>query len=424
MSLAMPANTAGADAHEIVRRREPGDASRITRQRSRLRRCMPPRPVVFRVMKYVSTPRGSPSPASRARTVPRTGGCRYPFPMRILGIESSCDETAASVVEDGTRVRSSVISSSRLAFVHLAGVVPEEAARRQIEYVVPVVEKALTEAGITHTDLDAIAVTRGPGLLGSLLVGTTTARILAAAWNLPLIGVHHTLGHLCSAWLDGGGAPVFPVVTLSASGGHTDLWLRQSALRGRLLGRTRDDAAGEAFDKGASLLGLPYPGGPSLSKAAEGGDASSVTFPRPLHGETGCDFSFSGLKTALKYHLRDIGKDAASLSPSERADIAAAFQDAICTHLLDRLSRALDAHPDAAEVHIVGGVSANTRLRERAARLCQERGILLRIPPFAYCTDNAAMIACAGSFLLSERPDRATETFETRASLPLEDVLA
>ncbi len=343
--------------------------------------------------------------------------------MLILGIESSCDETAAAVVEDSTRVRSTVIATSKDAFSRFGGVIPEEAARRQVECMVPVLERALHEAGVTPADLDAIAVTRGPGLLGSLLVGTVSARMLSEVWSKPLIGVHHTLGHLCSAWLGAQDLPSFPVLTLSASGGHSDVWHLTSATFGRLLGRTRDDAAGEAFDKGASLLGLPYPGGPSVSRCAEGGDTASVRFPRPLAGEPGCDFSFSGLKTALKYHLRDIGRDASSLTDAERRNISAAFQEAICTHLLDRLECAIHTHPGIREVHIVGGVSANTRLRELAAKLCARKGLHLRIPSLHYCTDNAAMIAAAGALLLRERPGEAVAPFQTAASIPLEDAI-
>jgi N6-L-threonylcarbamoyladenine synthase len=228
--------------------------------------------------------------------------------MLVLGIETSCDETSVAVVEDGTKVRSNVIASSKAAFKALAGVIPEEAARRQVECMIPVLDQALKEADVTLAQVDAIAVTRGPGLLGSLLVGTATARVLAAITKKPLIGVHHTLGHLTSTWLDtADDLPLFPLLTLSVSGGHTDLWYRTSHLQGRLIGRTRDDAAGEAFDKGAAQLGLPYPGGPSIAKAAEKGNAAAYHFPSPLHNEPGCDFSFSGLKTSLKYLLRDLG---------------------------------------------------------------------------------------------------------------------
>src|SRR3989344_2396156 len=194
---------------------------------------------------------------------------RYNPRMRSLGIETSCDETAIAIVEDGQRVKSSVIASSVEAFTATGGVIPEEAARKQIECIVAVLKEVLHKGEMSWDQIDAIAVTKGPGLLGSLLIGTVTSRALASIWEKPLIGVHHTLGHLSSTWLDlpEGQEPQFPILTLSASGGHTELWLRTNHLSGTLLGRTRDDAAGEAFDKGATLLGLPYPGGPSISKA-------------------------------------------------------------------------------------------------------------------------------------------------------------
>lgn len=344
--------------------------------------------------------------------------------MLVLGIETSCDETSVAVVENGTRVRANAIASSRTQFASLAGVIPEEAARMQVECMIPVLQKSLADATVGWDDIDAIAITRGPGLMGSLLVGTTTARMLAAVHHLPLIGVHHTLGHLSSTWLDAENQPQFPCMTLSVSGGHTDVWLRTAHTHGTLLGRTRDDAAGEAFDKGASLLGLPYPGGPSIAKAAEGGDPHAYTFPLPLHNEPGMDFSFSGLKTSLKYLLRDQKIDSpADLHATQLRNIAASFQDAICAHLLDRITRAIDAHPECRELHIVGGVSANTRLRELATDMCKRHSVLLRCPVnMTYCTDNAAMIAAAGTFFLEENANMATAPFTTEASLSLEAI--
>ncbi len=343
--------------------------------------------------------------------------------MLLLGIETSCDETSVAIVRDGRVVLSNVIASSRKLFEELAGVIPEEAARRQVECMLPVLERALEESKTLPSALDAIAVTSGPGLLGSLLVGTTCARTLALLWKKPLIGVHHTLGHLSSPWLlKTGEAPdviPFPILTLSASGGHSDLWLRGSHLRGTLLGRTRDDAAGEAFDKGASMLTLPYPGGPSISKEAAGGNTAAYEFPHPLHDDPSLDFSFAGLKTALRYVIRD--------QPSalqDRKNLAASYEHAICAHLLDRVSRALQHHPEVRELHIVGGVSANERLREEALALCTARGVRLRTPALlSFCTDNAAMIAAAGTFLLEEDPSIAGKPFETQASIPLTSVL-
>lgn len=339
--------------------------------------------------------------------------------MRILAIESSCDETSAAVVENGTRVRSNVIASSRAAFEKTGGVIPEDAARRQVECILPVVHAALDGVVASHDEIDAVAVTRGPGLLGSLLVGTVAARALARLWNRPLIGVHHTLGHLSSTWLgtEENDPPHFPVLTLSASGGHTDLWLRTSHLRGRLIGRTRDDAAGEAFDKGASLLGLPYPGGPAISVAGAEGDPARFPFPMPLHKEDTTDFSFSGLKTALRYTIRDLGEGAPPVN-----DLAASFERAICAHLCSRIERAVRMHPEIAEVHVVGGVSANRRLREMVREAAPGR--IVRFPQtIAYCTDNAAMIAAAAEFMHTETGPAAFAGFETAASLPLADAI-
>jgi N6-L-threonylcarbamoyladenine synthase len=356
--------------------------------------------------------------------------------MLVLGIETSCDETSAAIVEDGTAVRSCVIATSSGTFTRSGGVIPEHAAREQIRLIHPVIDQALEEAKVGHSELDLIAVTRGPGLLGSLLVGTVTARTLALLWKKPLVGVHHTLGHLSSTWLrekksliptpNPNPNPTFPLLTLSASGGHTELWLRTSYASGTLLGQTRDDAAGEAFDKGASLLGLPYPGGPSLSQAAETGDPRAFSFPLPLAQEKTLDFSFSGLKTSLKYLIRDLGLDvqpvnsqpfgSAQGGQSMVNSLAASYQHAICRHLVERIGQALERHP-VHEVHVVGGVSANRSLRSILTERCGERPV--RFPTeLAYCTDNGAMIAAAGTFLCEELGAAACGAFETAASLP------
>ncbi|MBU2213680.1 tRNA (adenosine(37)-N6)-threonylcarbamoyltransferase complex transferase subunit TsaD [Patescibacteria group bacterium] len=245
--------------------------------------------------------------------------------MLILSIETSCDETSAAVVEDGTKVLSNVIASSVESFKSTGGVIPEEAARKQVEFILPVINKTLIDAGITKDEVDAIAVTRGPGLLVSLIVGTTVARTLASLWKKPLIGVHHTLGHLSSTWLEATEEFQFPILTLSASGGHTDLWFRTSHTQGQLLGRTRDDAAGEAFDKGAIMLELGYPGGPAIAKAAEKGNYEYYDFPLPLHDDPSLDFSFSGLKTSLKYLLRNNVNNQQSTINNQLPDIAASF---------------------------------------------------------------------------------------------------
>ncbi|MBP7114615.1 MAG: tRNA (adenosine(37)-N6)-threonylcarbamoyltransferase complex transferase subunit TsaD [Candidatus Peribacteraceae bacterium] len=357
--------------------------------------------------------------------------------MLILGIETSCDETSAAVVRDGREVLSCVISSSKNDFNALGGVIPEDAARKQLESILPVLTLTLEQAKISHKDLDAIAVTYGPGLLGSLLVGTSTARVLEKIWKKPLLPVHHTLGHLSSTWLKEvksekwkvksgekcieDDEPTFPILTLSVSGGHTDLWYRTSHTTGTLAGSTRDDAAGEAYDKGAVLLGLPYPGGPALAALAEKGNETACAFPHPLKHDTVPDFSFSGLKTSLKYLLRDMGPKAED--DKTRADIAASFQNAINAHLLSRIEMALKIYPETKELHLVGGVSANTHLRARAAECGARAGVTVRLPEkLTYCTDNAAMIASAAFFVRQEN-DTPHGAFQTHATSSLQALL-
>ncbi len=347
--------------------------------------------------------------------------------MLTLGIETSCDETSAAVVEDGHIVRSCIIASSKNDFERLGGVVPEDAARKQLESIMPVINGALKEAKICGTDLDLIAVTRGPGLLGSLLVGTTSARALAAVWKVPLIGVHHTLGHLSSTWLSVDkepDIPSFPVLTLSISGGHTDMWYRSSHATGMLLGSTRDDAAGEAFDKGAVMLGLPYPGGPHLMKLAESGDKRAHRFPLPLGKEDTLDFSFSGLKTSLKYLLAALKTPVDKMTQHEKASIAASYQTAICSHLRHQTDKALSANPDVAKLHVVGGVAANTEVRQTLSELAKKHNVSIRFPiNIRFCTDNGAMIASAGFFLAQEKSEDVDRPFSTVATIDLESVL-
>ncbi len=317
--------------------------------------------------------------------------------MRILGIETSCDETAVAIVRDGRWVEASVISSQQDAFRGLGGVIPEVAAREQLKLILPALHACFSQAEKTWDDIDAIACTVSPGLTGSLLVGTTTARTLASIHGKPLFCVDHIHGHMASTWLFGKHTsetfePVFPLLCLTASGGHTELWLRQSHTSQTLLGKTRDDAAGEAFDKGASLLGLPYPGGPAISRLAKTGDATAFSFPLPFAGESTLDFSFSGLKTSLRYLLAKLPADALPLE-----NLAASFERAICRHLCDRVLKAFEAHPQVKELHVVGGVSANATLR--SSLIASLPGIQVRTPVhISYCTDNAAMIAAAAEF--------------------------
>jgi N6-L-threonylcarbamoyladenine synthase len=331
--------------------------------------------------------------------------------MIVLGIETSCDETAAAVVEETGdpqrpwRLRSSVVASQVAVHREWGGIVPELSARQHVRDICGVVEQALAESG---TDVyDAIAVTQGPGLVGSLLVGLSFAKSLAWARSVPLIPVHHLAGHIESLVLEGGEMPL-PAIVLVVSGGHTSLYRIAEPGRYELLGRTRDDAAGEAFDKVAKLLGLGYPGGPAIDLVARQGNDRAVRFPktRLTHADRNAphlpghrDFSFSGLKTSVLRHVSgrraELGLADQGLPPAEIADIAASFQRVVVETLLDRLFEAVRWY-DARSVGIAGGVSANSRLREDAAARGAARGIPVFIPSLALSTDNAAMIAAAG----------------------------
>jgi len=307
--------------------------------------------------------------------------------MLTLGIESSCDETSAAVVVDGRTVLSSVTHTQEKLHAEYGGVVPELAARDHLERLPRLIPLALERADASERDLDLIAVTEGPGLVGCLLVGVGVAQGLAAAWRKPLTGVNHLWGHVYAAMLT---RPELepPLLALVVSGAHSDLvWMPRHA-EFEVLGRTRDDAAGEAFDKAARLLGLGYPGGPGLDRLAQTGDPRRL--PLPVPSLPGLEFSFSGLKTALLYKLRDLGEPA----DADRADLAAAFQRSVVDHLLEKLHAALAVRP-AAEVVICGGVAANSLLRARAAESLAGRA-RLTVPPPDLCTDNAAMIAAAG----------------------------
>jgi len=308
--------------------------------------------------------------------------------VTLLALETSCDDTCAAVLGDGGVLRSNVVSS-QAAHARFGGVVPEIASRHHLELVNPIVDLALAEAGADLEDLDAIAVTQGPGLVGALLVGVATAKALAAARELPLVPVDHLHGHVAAAFL--GEEPLEPpFLCLIASGGHT-LLVRVADHGGfAVLGRTLDDAAGEAFDKGARLLGLGYPGGPALSRLAREGDPGAFAFPTAVR-VGGLDFSFSGLKTALLYATRDLGEAGTS---ARAADLAASYEEAIVAALVARVERALAAEPGL-PLAIAGGVAANARLRERVAGLDVE----VTIPAPELCTDNAAMIASAARFL-------------------------
>jgi N6-L-threonylcarbamoyladenine synthase len=338
------------------------------------------------------------------------------MPTLILGVESSCDETAAAVVADGTTILSNVVSSSEKFHQEYGGIVPEIASRKQLEYFEPVLTAALEQAGVTPAELDAVAVTNGPGLIGSLVVGLMGAKSFAYVHQRPLIGVNHLEGHLYANWLrlpeDTRPEPALPALVLIVSGGHAHMVWMQEHGDYRILGRTRDDAPGEALDKAARLLGLGYPGGPIIDTISKEGNAKSVPFPRALMPGTH-DFSFSGIKTSLGHYLRKTAEAGRASVP----DIAASFQEAVMSVLVDKLfAAAQDLAP--AQVVLAGGVSANSRLRELAERRARRDGIPLSLPPRMLCTDNGAMIACAGYFHYL-RQDFAGFDLDASASLPL-----
>jgi N6-L-threonylcarbamoyladenine synthase len=334
----------------------------------------------------------------------------------ILGIESSCDETAASVVADGRVMLSNIVSSSEAFHTEYGGIVPEIASRKQLEYLVPVLTAALDKAGVTPAELTAVAVTHGPGLIGSLVVGLMGAKAFAYAHNLRLIGVNHLEGHLYANWIrlpdDSRPEPALPALVLVVSGGHAHMVWMEDHGQYRILGRTRDDAPGEALDKAARLLNLGYPGGPVIDRLSHEGDPKAIDFPRALLPGTH-DFSFSGLKTALAQYVRKT--EAGGRAPV--ADIAASFQEAIMDVLVQKLFAAAKIL-EPAQVVLAGGVAANSRLRTLAEARAQRDGIPLSLPPRQLCTDNGAMIAAAGYFH-ALRDDFSTLGLDASASLPL-----
>ena len=342
-------------------------------------------------------------------------------PSILLGIESSCDETAAAIVcaEAGrVRVLSDVVSTQHELHERYKGVVPEIASRAHVERILPVMRMALDDAHLGYRDLDAIAVGHRPGLIGSLLVGTSAAKALAWSLERPLIGVDHVAAHLFAGLLDRDPCR-FPALGLVVSGGHTSLFLVHDPLRLELLGRTIDDAIGEAFDKAATMLGLGYPGGPLVDRLAASGNDTAIELPiaalgRDADGERRLDVSFSGLKTALLYAVRGVPerrvrgtprgqppvyqRSAADLTDAARADLAASFQRAAVVGVMKVVERALDRHPHLGTLLVGGGASANTRLRRELTELAVARGLDLRLPPMRWCIDNAAMIAGYGAY--------------------------
>jgi N6-L-threonylcarbamoyladenine synthase len=333
--------------------------------------------------------------------------------MRVLGLESSCDETAAAIVDDGTIVRSDIVASQNEVHARYGGVVPELASRAHVVNVVPVVKAALDRAGCTLAEIDGIAVTNAPGLVGALLVGLQTAKALAWVTKKPLVGVHHLEGHLAAIYLEPESPPM-PHLALVVSGGHTSLVRVNDHAQVVELGATRDDAAGEAFDKGAKLLGLGYPGGAVIDRLARTGDPKAVPFPRAMAaGSTGAEFSFSGLKTALLHHVRAHGvPEGQALS-----DLCASYQAAI-VEMLVRKTRRTARSEKLFSVQVCGGVAANQGLRAAMTAAGAEDGFRVYVPTPARCTDNAAMIAAAGYHHLI-RGERAGLDLDAIPSAPL-----
>jgi N6-L-threonylcarbamoyladenine synthase len=311
--------------------------------------------------------------------------------LTLLGLETSCDETAAAVMRGEGLLLSSVLYSQHDVHRRYGGVVPELAARRHVEKIEAVVAEAMARAKIEWSDLHAVAVTSGPGLAGALLVGVSVGKAIAYARGIPLIGVNHLEGHIASAWMECPDLPR-PCMVLVVSGGHTHLYLTTSVGVYQLIGHTLDDAAGEAFDKAAKMLGLDFPGGPALDRLAQSGNPTAISFPRPYLKNNNLDFSFSGIKTALLYHLRDMDR---SGNQRPLADIAASYQEAIVEVLVEKAFAAVKRY-QAHALAVVGGVSANSRLRALLANRAAKVGIPLAIPRGVFCTDNAAMIAAAG----------------------------
>lgn len=322
--------------------------------------------------------------------------------MIVLGIESSCDDTAAAVVTDAgsgaARILGEAQSSQLLEHAPYGGIVPELAARAHILHLDKLIEAALGRSAVTLGDVNAVAATAGPGLIGGLLVGLSMAKGIAAARGVPLIAVNHLEGHALTARMLHD--TEFPYLLLLASGGHCQLLAVEAVGRYARIGTTIDDAAGEAFDKTAKLLGLGFPGGPEIERVARSGRANRFPLPRPMLGRPGCDFSFSGLKTAIARQVQELPKPAGALAAADVADLAASFQAAVVESLCDRVAHGMAwfeaRHPGARRLVAAGGVAANGALAERLARLAAKSGFELIVPPPRYCTDNAAMIAWAG----------------------------
>ena len=347
--------------------------------------------------------------------------------MKVLGIETTCDETGVSIVEDGWRILSNCILSQVPLHERFGGVVPEIASRAHVEVISRLIERALNDAGCWNDqdsppDIDAISVAHRPGLIGALLVGLSAAKSLSLAWGIPLIGVDHIQAHIYAAWMKSEEPfepmpeteAAFPAISLVVSGGHTSLYRSDSWTSHQSLGTTQDDAVGEAFDKAAAILGLEYPGGPAISREAEQGDRKAVRFPRTLLEPRSLDFSFSGIKTSVLYHVKgqDCGRDAPLLKGISIPDVAASFETAVVDVLIEKLRRAL-GHEGLNRAILGGGVAANRYLRSRLEDMAKKEGVDVRFPDLALCTDNGVMIAGLGCRLLE---DESTHELTLEAS--------
>lgn len=340
--------------------------------------------------------------------------------MRVLGVESSCDETGVAIYDSETGLLAHQLYSQVKMHAEFGGVVPELASRDHIRKLLPLTEAAFKEAGLKHSDIDGVAYTAGPGLIGALMVGAATARSMAMAWGVPAVGVHHMEGHLLAPMLEDS-RPEYPFVALLVSGGHTMLVDVSAPGQYVILGETLDDAAGEAFDKTAKMMGLPYPGGPLLSKLADEGDADRFTFPRPMIDRPGMDFSFSGLKTAVRLEIARHAEDEV-VAEQTRADIAAGFQKAVVETLAIKCRRALRA-TGYSRLVIAGGVSANQQLRLKLEQMASQERSKLYYPRSEFCTDNGAMIAYAGCLRLQHGAD-ADLSLQIRPRWPLDELEA